>query len=32
MEFLHGLNTKHESVKFEYQISKTSITFLDAEV
>ena len=35
--FLYGLairkiDTKHESIKFEYQISKTSITFLDTEV
>ena len=32
MKFLDELNTKHESIKFEYQISKTSITFLDTEV
>ena len=32
MKFLNELNTKHESIKFEYQISKTSITFLDTEV
>ena len=32
MKFLSELNTKHESIKFEYQISKTSITFLDTEV
>ena len=32
MKFLNELNTKEESSKFEYQISKTSITFLDTEV
>ena len=32
MKFLNKLNRKHESIKFEYQISKTSITFLDTEV
>ena len=32
MKFLNELNTKHESIKFEHQISKTSITFLDTEV
>ena len=32
MKFLNELNAKHESIKFEYQISKTSITFLDTEV
>ena len=32
MKYLNELNTKHESIKFEYQISKTSITFLDTEV
>ena len=32
MKFLNELNAKHESIKFEYQISKTSITFLDIEV
>ena len=32
MNFLNELNTKHKSIKFEYQISKTSITFLDTEV
>ena len=26
------LNTKHDSIKFEYKISKTSISFLDTEV
>ena len=31
MKFLNELNTKHESIKFEYQISKASITFLDTE-
>ena len=28
MKFLNELNTKHESIKSEYQISKASITFL----
>ena len=32
MKFLNELNTKHESIKSEYQISKTSITFLDTGV
>ena len=32
MKFLNELYTKHESIKFECQISKTSITFLDTEV
>ena len=32
MKFLNELNTKHESIKFEYQISKISITFLDTAV
>ena len=32
MRFLNELNTKHESIKFEHQISKTSILFLDTEV
>ena len=32
IKFLNELNTKHESIKLEYQISKTSITFLDTEV
>ena len=32
MKFLNELNTKHESITFEYQISKTSLTFLDTEV
>ena len=32
MKFLSALNTKHESIKFEYQVSKTSITFLDTEI
>ena len=32
MKFLNELYTKEESSKFEYQISKTSITFLDTEV
>ena len=29
---LHGLSAKHDSIKFEYKISKTSISFLDTEV
>ena len=32
MKYLNERNTKRESIKFEYQISKTSITFLDIEV
>ena len=32
MKFLNELSAKHESIKFEYQISNTSITFLDTEV
>ena len=32
LKFLNELNTKHESIKFKFQISKTSITFLDTEV
>ena len=32
MKFLNELNTIHESIKFEYQISNTRITFLDTEV
>ena len=32
IKFLNELDTKHESIKFEYQISKTSITFLDTKV
>ena len=32
IKFLNELNTKHESIKPEYQISETSITFLDTEV
>ena len=32
MKFLNELNTKHESIKFEYQISKTSMAFLDTEI
>ena len=31
VKFLNELNTKHESIKFEYQISKTSITVVDTE-
>ena len=29
---LNNLNKKHNSIKFEYKISQTSITFLDTEV
>ena len=29
MKFFNEFNTKHESIKFEYQISKTNIGFLD---
>ena len=29
---LDELNTKHDSIKFEFKISKTSIPFLDTEV
>ena len=29
---LGELNTKHDSIKFKYKISKTSISFLDTEV
>ena len=29
---IHSLNKKHNSVKFEYKISQTSITFLNKEV
>ena len=29
---LGELSTKHNSIKFEYKISKTSISFLDTEV
>ena len=32
MKFLNELSTKHKSIKFEYQISKTTITFLDTKV
>ena len=32
MKYLNEHNTKCKSIKFEYQISKTSITFLDIEV
>ena len=32
MKFLNEHNAKQGSIKFEYQISKTSITFLDTEV
>ena len=30
--FLNDLNTKHNSVKFEYKISQSKIYFLDADV
>lgn len=29
---LDELNTKHDSIKFEFKISKTSVPFLDTEV
>ena len=32
MKFLNEFNTKHEFIKFQYQISKTSITNLDTDV
>ena len=32
MKFFNEFNTKHESIKFEYQISKTNIGFLDTKV
>ena len=32
MKFLNELNAKQKSIKFEYQISKASITLLDTEV
>ena len=32
IKFLNDLNTKHKSIKFQYQISKTSITFVDTEI
>ena len=32
IKFLNELNTKPESIISEYQISKTSITFIDTEV
>ena len=32
MKFLNELKTKQKSIKFEYQISKASITLLDTEV
>ena len=32
MKFVNELNTKYESLKFKYQISKTGVTFLDTEV
>ena len=32
MKFLNELNTKHKSIRFEYQISKTRITLLDTEI
>ena len=30
--FLNDLNTKHNSIKFEYKISQSSMPFLDTEV
>ena len=30
--FLNELNTKHPSTKFEYEISKERISFLDTEI
>ena len=30
-KFLNELNIKHESIKFEYLISRTSITFLNTK-
>ena len=30
--FLNELNTKYPSIKFEYEISKQRISFLDAEM
>ena len=30
--YLNKLNKKHNSIKFQYRISQTSITFLDGEV
>ena len=32
MKYLNDLNTKHESITFKYQISKTRITSLDTEI
>ena len=32
MKFVNEFSTKHDSNNFEYQILKTSITFLDTEV
>ena len=29
--FLSGLNTKHRSIKFEYEILKEKISFLESE-
>ena len=31
-KFLNALNTKHPSIKFEYEISKEIISFLDTEI
>ena len=31
-KFLNELNTKHLSIKFEYEISKERISFLDIEI
>ena len=30
--YLNDLNTKHNSIKFDYKISQSSTSFLDAEV
>ena len=30
--FLNNLNTKHNSIKFEWKISQSSLPFLDTEV
>ena len=32
IEYLEELNQKHDSIKFEYKISKTKLTFLDTEI
>ena len=31
-KFLNELNTKHQSIKFEYELSKERISFLDTEI